>query len=54
MIIKQNPVGAVSTGACLCLREEEISLELHELLTPKFGSQLLAQHRRQPKSECNA
>jgi hypothetical protein len=54
MIIKQNPVGAVCTDACLCLREEEVSLELHELLTPKLGSQLLAQRRRQPKLKCNA
>jgi hypothetical protein len=38
MIIKKNPIGAVCTGACLCLRKEEVSLELHELLTPKLGS----------------
>jgi hypothetical protein len=37
-IIKKNPIGAVCTGACLCLRQEEVSLELHELLTPKLGS----------------
>jgi hypothetical protein len=54
MIIKQNPIGEVCTGACLCLRKEEVSPELHELLTPKLGSQLLARRRRQPKSECNA
>jgi hypothetical protein len=41
MIIKQNPVGAVFTGACLCLRKEEVSLELHELLTPKLLAQNL-------------
>jgi hypothetical protein len=49
-ITKQNPIGAVCTGACFCLREEEVSLELHELLTPKLGSQRLARCRRQPKS----
>jgi hypothetical protein len=54
MIIKQNPVVAVCTGACLCLRGEEVNLELHEFLAPKLGSQLLARRRRQPKSKCNA
>jgi hypothetical protein len=40
-IIKQNPIGAVCTGACLCLRKEEVSLELHKLLTPKLLAQNL-------------
>jgi hypothetical protein len=50
MIIKQNPIGTVCTEACLCIREEEVSLELHELLTPKLGSKLLGRHRKQPMS----
>jgi hypothetical protein len=40
-IIKQNLVRAVCTGACLCLRKEEVSLELHELLTPRLVHNLL-------------
>jgi hypothetical protein len=30
MVIKQIPDGAVCTGACLYLRTEKVSLELHE------------------------
>jgi hypothetical protein len=43
----------VCSSACLCLRKEEVSLELHELLTTKLGSKLLARCQRQPKLECN-
>jgi hypothetical protein len=28
--------GVIWTGACICLRREEVRLELHELLTPKL------------------
>jgi hypothetical protein len=30
MVIKKNPNRAVCTGTYLCLRKEEVSLELHE------------------------
>jgi hypothetical protein len=53
MFIKQNPVVAVCMGACLCLRKEEVSPVLHELLTPKLGLQLLSRCQRHPKSECS-
>jgi hypothetical protein len=34
MIIKQNHVGTVCSSACLFLRKEDVSVELHDLLTP--------------------
>jgi hypothetical protein len=30
MVIKQNPNGVVCTGACLCLSQKKVTLELHE------------------------